>query len=305
MVISTFKIFEELSQTLDPATARKLAGILDAFYADLQQTVTKAEFSELRLALRELAEAQKRTELRVEELALAQQRTEARIEELAAAQQRTEARIGELAAAQQRTEARIGELAAAQQRTEARIGELLEAQKGAEVRVGGLEAALVDLAKAQRQTDIRVGELALALNETNRQLGGLTATVGYGLENEAYRWLPALLARDHGLKVQGRLRRDFVRSVSGGPIEVNILGEAVDAQGRRRRIVGESKAQLSIKDIERFLRLRVDPFRSGPEELFPIVVAHMVSQPETMERAREKGVAVYLSYEFGPPPAGD
>ena len=55
-----------------------------------EQSVMKTEFDELRAVVRDLAEAQRRTELRVEELAAAQKRTEARLEELAAAQKRTE-----------------------------------------------------------------------------------------------------------------------------------------------------------------------------------------------------------------------
>lgn len=66
--MSAQRIFEELSQTMEPAAARKLAGILESFYTDLQQTVTKADFHELKAVVRELAEAQKRTEQRLESL---------------------------------------------------------------------------------------------------------------------------------------------------------------------------------------------------------------------------------------------
>jgi len=33
-------------------------------------------------------------------------------------------------------------------------------------------------------------------------------------------------------------------------------------------------------------------------EIVPVVVAHMVSAPDTEAYARERGVAVYLSYQF-------
>ncbi|MGQ9748920.1 MAG: hypothetical protein ACUVR9_04960, partial [Desulfosoma sp.] len=45
--------------------------------------VTREDFDDLKQVVRELAEAQKRTEARVEELAEAQKRTELRLEELA------------------------------------------------------------------------------------------------------------------------------------------------------------------------------------------------------------------------------
>ncbi|MDG4594141.1 MAG: hypothetical protein P9F75_00340, partial [Candidatus Contendobacter sp.] len=88
-MINTYKIYEDLAQTMDDAAARKLASVLGVIYEDLQNTITKVEFSELRDTVQELAEIQKRTELRVEELAEAQKRTELRVEELAEAQKRT------------------------------------------------------------------------------------------------------------------------------------------------------------------------------------------------------------------------
>jgi DNA repair ATPase RecN len=102
-VISSLKIYEELSETMDPTAARKLASILDSLYQDVKQTVTRADFQELQGVVRELAEAQKRTEQRLDSLA-------ARVEELAQAQKRTESRVEELAEAQKRTESRVAEL---------------------------------------------------------------------------------------------------------------------------------------------------------------------------------------------------
>src|SRR6266508_1836131 len=87
--------------------------------------VEEVSFSDLRDIVRELAQAQLRTEARVEELAQAQARTEVRldslttrVEELAQAQLRTETRMEALAQAQARTEARMEALAQAQLRTE-------------------------------------------------------------------------------------------------------------------------------------------------------------------------------------------
>lgn len=78
--------------------------------ADLRRLVLTEEVLTLPQAVRELTEAQRRTEQRVAELAEAQRRTEQRIEELTEAQRRTEQRVAELAAAQYRTEQRIGRL---------------------------------------------------------------------------------------------------------------------------------------------------------------------------------------------------
>jgi hypothetical protein len=95
-MLDSFQIYEELSQLLGENVARSLTKTLIKFYEDLNNTVTKTEFSELRNIVTELAEAQKRTEARVEELAEAQKRTEARVEELAEAQKKTEESLNKL-----------------------------------------------------------------------------------------------------------------------------------------------------------------------------------------------------------------
>jgi hypothetical protein len=61
-VIDTLQIYQDLAETLGDAAARKLASALGSIYRDLQQTVTKDDFRELKQVVAELAEAQKRTE---------------------------------------------------------------------------------------------------------------------------------------------------------------------------------------------------------------------------------------------------
>jgi hypothetical protein len=199
-MIDTLKIYEDLQETMDAAAARKIAGVIGMVYEKLQNTVTKKEFGELHDTVKELAEAQKRTELRMEELSEAQKK---------------------LTEAQQRTEHRVEELAEAQART---------------------EAVLQDLIKAHRN-------LVKAHDETNKQLGGLSADFGHTLENEAYKALPKLLKRDHGVLVKGRLKREYVKDKAGEYIEVNISGLARQ-NGKELVIVGESKSKLS-KNKER------------------------------------------------------
>ena len=97
-MINTYKIYEDLAQAMDDAAARKLTSVLGAIYEDLQNTVTKVEFRELRATVQELAEAQKRTELRLEELAEAQKRTEESVRCLADRLDDTNKLLGGLAA---------------------------------------------------------------------------------------------------------------------------------------------------------------------------------------------------------------
>jgi len=127
--------------------------------AELRQIVLSDELLTLPEVVRELAEAQRRTETRVEELAEAQRRTETRVEELAEAQRRTEARVEELAEAQRRTEARVEELAEAQRRTEARVEELTTDVRALTLSVRDLTAIVRDLAGALRQMQDRLGSV--------------------------------------------------------------------------------------------------------------------------------------------------
>ncbi len=134
--------------------------------AELRRLLLSDELLTLPETVRELAEAQRRTEVRVEQLAEAQRRTEARVEELAEAQRRTEVRVEQLAEAQRRTEARVDELAADVrqltgnvQELTASVRELAEAQRRTEVRVEELAATVRELAEAQRRMTERLGHV--------------------------------------------------------------------------------------------------------------------------------------------------
>lgn len=91
--MSGLKIYEELKEVVEEKVALKIAHVITEAVAFYEKMVTKEEFNELKAVLKELAEAQKRTEAKVEELAEAQKRTEARVEELAEAQKKTEVAI--------------------------------------------------------------------------------------------------------------------------------------------------------------------------------------------------------------------
>ncbi|MGB9617155.1 MAG: hypothetical protein ACPL7J_07520, partial [Desulfomonilaceae bacterium] len=233
----------------------------------------------------QLADALERTQQRVEELAEAQKRTEQRIEELAEAQKRTEQRVEELAAAQKRTEERVEQLADALERTQHRVEELAEAQMRT-------EKAVRALAEAQRKTDERLKDL-------QAQVGTISHRLGYRLEDEAMWALPPLLARDHGILVEGELRRDFLSLPHKKPVEINILGEGT-RQGREVMIMGEAKSQLKKRDVDQFLSLvkTVGATRRG--EMAPILITYQTS-PSVKEYAVEKGVMLYFSYQLRPP----
>lgn len=75
-MLNTLRIYHDLRETMDAVAAEKIADYLGQMYTELQDMVTKEDFRELKAAVKNLADAQNRTEQRVEELAAAQQRTE-------------------------------------------------------------------------------------------------------------------------------------------------------------------------------------------------------------------------------------
>ncbi|NPV29180.1 MAG: chordopoxvirus fusion protein [Firmicutes bacterium] len=280
-------VHSKLQTVFPPEQAAVLAEVIHEAYTDLVKT---SDFNELKEIVRELsvkmgelAEAQKETQKEVGRLDRA-------LQELAEAQKQSETRLTRL-------EAVVGELAEAQKRTEQRVEELAEAQRGSEARLTRLEAVVGELAEAQKRTEEELRKLIGEHAETRRQLGGLATTVGYRLEDEAFKALPALLERDHGLVVKGRLTRKFVRDNRGEDIEVNIVGQA-ERNGRTCTIVGESKSQLSKKDVDAFIRKKLRRLEGVFDDVFPVLVTYMISQPDVEEYARQKGIAVYYSFDF-------
>ena len=281
--------------TITPELKRQIKKIIDERINEVH--VTKEDFSELKaivsdiaISLRELAEAQKHTELRVEEISKTQN-------ELAEAQKRTEVRMGELAEAQKRTEVRMGELAEAQKRTEMRMEELAEAQKRTELRVEELSKSQNELAEAQKRTEEEVRKLAIGLNDTRVHLGGLSRSFGYAFENEAYRNLPKLLYDRYGYEVKERV----VRAEVGGK-EINFFGKAIK-NGKEIYIVGESKVRLDEgqwrSEVFEYLQEKINAIREvyGDVPILPILVTHFATQGFIKE-ATQKGIIVIQSYEW-------
>jgi chromosome segregation ATPase len=274
------EIRERLGKVFDEAQAAVLSEVITEAYNEL---VKVSDFNELKAIVKELTEAQvasekrlTRIEIAVEALTEAQKRTEARVEELAEAQKRTEARVEELAEAQKRTEARVEELAEAQKRTEARVEELAEAQK---------------------RTEQELQKLIQEHSKTREQVGGLSNTIGYILENEAYKALPRLLKEDYGITIKDRLKRQYVTDNRGKPIELNIIGEA-SRDGEKIVIVGESKSQLSRKGVDEFIKKKLSKVEGVYKEIFPLLVTHMISGPDVEEYVKKKGIALFYSYDF-------
>jgi uncharacterized coiled-coil protein SlyX len=177
----------------------------------------------------------------------------------------------------------VQDLGDAQKRTEARVEELAEAQKRTEHIV--------------QQLTRKVAENTEKIDDLRTQVGGLSATVGYGLEDKAYHALPRLLRQDFGIETKEPLYRRHVPDNKGKPIEVNIFGAAV-RDGQPVQIIGEAKNQLSQRKIDEFLRKKVRRLHGVYPSLFPILITYMISVPEVAAYADKKGVHLYYSYQF-------
>jgi hypothetical protein len=106
--------------------------------AELRRLVLTDELLTLPELVRDLIEAQRRTEAQVAALAEAQHRTEQRAATI-------EEQLAALIEAQQRTEAQITALVEAQRRTEQQIAALAEAQRRADQRIGTLTNDMADV----------------------------------------------------------------------------------------------------------------------------------------------------------------
>jgi hypothetical protein len=163
--------------------------------------------------------------------------------------------------------------------------------------IAELRQAVRELVETTKKHAQVLRRLELDQQDIRKQLGGLAMAFGYRLEDDAYLALPRLLKQDYGIEVQGRLKRDYLVDRQGNHLEVNILGEGV-REGETITIVGESKAQLSANEIDRFLRRKVRRLQGVYPNLFPIIVTYMTTSPDVLEHARQRGVAVYFSYDF-------
>ena len=311
-------IKNKLNTAFSPHQSAVLADVVTGAYDTL---VKSWDFNELKGVVKDLAVAQQRMAKRMEELAVAQQRTEKRVEELAVAQQRTEKRMEELAVAQQRTEKRMEELAVAQQRTEKQVKDLAVAQQRTEKRVEELTVAqqrmakwmeelavrvdlvtkqVSELTKVQQETSRQIQALTQQIRETNQMLGGLSMSVSYSLENEAYRLIPALLEREYGIKLHERFIRTYIHST-----EINLFGRGT-RDGHEVLIIGETKLRL---DERRQRNQRVSAFKQLKDqvdivrleypdvEIIPLLLTHH-ARPGVLKSAQEQGIIVIQSFEW-------
>ena len=99
-----------------------------------------------------------------------------------------------------------------------KVGELADAQKRTEQRVE-------ELAEVQKRSELEIQKLAQGLDENNRNFGGLSRSMGYAFENEAFRLLPNFLRTRYGIDAKEKI----VRGEIGGK-EINLFARRKERQ---------------------------------------------------------------------------
>jgi len=272
-------------------------GVIE-FYEFIREeyVIKREEFEELKSVIVQLVKAQQKTEerlnqlaQRVDQLAIAQQKTEERLNQLAQ-------RVDQLAIAQQKTEERLNQLAIAQQKTEERLNQLAQRVDQLAIAQQKTEERLNQLTEAQEKTEKEIRSLTITVRRIQKELGGLSHSVGFDLENRAYKALPKLLKEKFGLEVKDRLLRKFIEYPEGKEEEINIFGKA-KKNGKIVYIIGESKTHLSLKDVDKFKKRITRIEKVIKEEKFPIFVVHSAS-PRIVKYAEDNGFSVFFSYDF-------
>ena len=154
------------------------------------------------------------------------------------------------------------------------------------------ETKLEELVDAQKRTEIALARLTLGLDATRTELGGLSRSVSYSLENEAYRQLPRYLLETHGITITDRMVRFELEGE-----EINIFAKG-SRNGKELFIVGESELKLSSVGKLRQLEKKVSLVKKRYEgECIPLMITHFV-RPQVLDAANKKGIIIVQSFEW-------
>ncbi len=321
-------LIRKLEDIEDPKLRDVLISFLEEAERIIGETVTRKEFQEFVAttnenfdrvwkAIGKLTEAQIRTEERldkltqrvdkltervdklterVDQLAERMDQLAQRMEELAEAQKKTEERLNKLTERVDKLTERVDNLAERMDQLAQRMDELAEAQKKTEERLETLAQRVDELAQAQKKTEEKLEKLIGEHKKTREHLGGLSNAFGYVLEDRAIRGIPAILMERFNMEIIEPLRRDFIETPDGRPIEVNLLGRG-KINGKELTIIGECKAQLRKRDVDKFLNYVKMLDRHLPGEKFLVVVTYQTPL-QVRKYIKEKGINLVFSYEL-------
>jgi hypothetical protein len=193
------------------------------------------------------------------------------VRDLIEAQRRTEGQVAVLAEAQHRTEGQVAVLIEAQRRTEGQVAVLIEVQRGTEARVSTLEDRIAALVEAQHRTEQQIAALVEAQRRAEQRIGTLTNDMadvkGVVLElryqHRAHAYFAPLIRRTHVLSGE-ELDALLEGAVAQGQLSEAEADEILLAdlllRGRRRAnnsevyVVVEVSWKIDPYDVERSVR---------------------------------------------------
>ena len=156
-----------------------------------------------------------------------------------------------------------------------------------------LKGIVKELADAQKRTEFSIQQLTSAINKTNQDLGGLSDSVAYSLENEAYRMLPQYLLQHYQIKISSKMIRTEINEE-----EINIFGIGTK-DGKEILLVGE--VALKLLNTKKFVQLdrkiKVVQKIHNNKEIFKLLITHY-AKPSIIEKAKRENITVIQSFEW-------
>jgi archaellum component FlaC len=258
--------------------------------AELRRLLLTDELLALPQIVRELAEAQRRTEEQLRALVEAQRRTEERVG-------RVEERVGRLEERVERVEERVGRVEERVGRVEERVGRVEERVERVEERVGRVEVELAALAEAQRHTN----EALQALAESQRRLTDTVGDLKGRMLEQTYRdkataYFGAILRRlqvVNPYELEEALRAHLSEEEFLDLLQLDLL---IRGQPRQQPEISELWLAVEVSavvdqgDVER-ARRRATLLRRAGYQVIPLVAGERLTQGAE-EATREQQVAV-------------
>ncbi len=181
------------------------------------------------------------------------------------------------------------------------VREIAIAQRKNEQELGLLSKEVRALTDRVNDLTQEVRELTRSMREMQGEIGGISKTLGYSLENEAYRMLPAFLEKHYNITLTRRL----IRTEIGGR-EINLFAEG-EREGHPIILVGEARNRLDERrkkqsksvfaDLEERVAGVVDERNLDPRTVVRVLITHY-ARPGVVEEARNRNIIIVQSFEW-------
>lgn len=207
--------------------------------------------------------------------------------------------VAEIAHAQRDLQINMAELQEGQQALRESQQAMQESIRDLAVTVKGLSQEMGDVKGTLKGLSQEVSDVKGTLRGVAQEVGGLSRSMSYSLENEAYRMLPVYLEREYGIRVTER----FVRTEIGGE-EINFFARG-ERNGKPICLVGESKLRIDERRREAkrlFAQLHKQVTVVGetlPDcgEIVSFMVTHYI-RPIAYHVANEENILIIHTFDW-------